>query len=48
VPLSTIGVEAKSPNVLAPFKAKVHLTFSFETVCELIGVWVVARVLERS
>jgi hypothetical protein len=27
---------------------KVHLTFSFETVFELIGVWVVARVLARS
>src|SRR5256885_16599778 len=27
---------------------KVHLIFSFETVFELIGVWVVARVLARS
>src|SRR6266516_3265721 len=27
---------------------KVHLTFSFETVFELICVWVVARVLARS
>jgi len=48
VPLTSIGVDAKAPKPLAPLKAKRHLTFSFETVWELIGVWVVARVLERS
>ena len=41
-------MEAKTPKALAPFKAKRHFTFSFETVCELIGVWVVARVFARS
>jgi hypothetical protein len=32
MPLRTIGVEAKSPKALAPFRAKRHFTFSVETV----------------
>jgi len=43
-----IGVEAKAPKPLVPLKANVHLTFSCDTVWELIGVWVVARVFARS
>jgi hypothetical protein len=48
VPPRTIGDEAKTPNVLAPFRAKRHFAFSCETVSALIEVWVVARVFERS
>jgi hypothetical protein len=48
VPLRLMGVEAKAPKALAPLKAKVHLTFSCDTVWELIGVCVVARVFARS
>ena len=48
MPLRTIGVDEKTPKVLAPLRAKRHLTFSFETVCALIGVWLVARVLKMS
>ena len=45
---STIGVEANAPNELVPVIAKRHLTFSFATLRESIGVLVVARVLARS
>ena len=48
MPLRLIGVEEKAPNPLTPLKANVHFTFSWDTVRELIGVWVVARVFARS
>src|SRR3954453_23375156 len=48
VPLRLIGVEANAPKPLAPLKAKVHLTFSRDTVWALIGVCVVARLFARS
>ena len=48
MPFRTIGVEAKMPNALAPLNGKLHFTFRFETVWELIGVCAVARVFARS
>src|SRR3954467_5171487 len=44
----TIGVDAKMPKALAPLSGKRHFTFSCDTVCELIGDWLVARVFDRS
>ena len=43
-----MGVEAKAPEAPTPLKEKRHFTFSFDTVCELIGVWTVDLVFERS
>jgi hypothetical protein len=48
VPSTTIGVVAKTPDGPLPSSLKRHLTLSFETVDESIGVFVVARVLARS
>ena len=48
MPLREIGVEEKTPKAPAPLNAKRHFTFNLETVWELIGDCVVARVLDRS
>ena len=48
MPLRTIGAEEKEPKLPAPLKGNAHFAFRFETVCELIGVRVVARVFARS
>src|SRR5690348_4823517 len=44
----TIGDVAIAPKTLALLIEKRHFTFRLETVCELIGDSVVARVFERS
>src|ERR1700675_4955282 len=44
----TIGEVAIAPKTLALLIEKRHFTFSLETVCELIGDSVVARVFARS
>src|SRR6476619_5407962 len=44
----TIGEVAMAPKTLALLIEKRHFTFSWETFCELIADWVVARVFERS
>src|SRR5690242_14081139 len=48
MPLMTMGVDAIAPEAPTPLIGNAHFTFSRETVWESIGVWVVARVFERS
>src|SRR5690242_18883098 len=44
----TMSVVSMMPKTLALLIERRHFTFSWETFCELIADWVVARVFERS